>query len=273
MSRACHGNTLAVSALLSSTSAPSAPMSLQPVVLASPTIPDLVQYVLERHSPPSTLVVCYRREEFLQLLRVTKHDDLLTDDPDNDESLDRQNVGGTDFLEQLSPFLQTPTLRLLSRSRTVKVAFCPDITHLRAHLSIYDPHTDAKTPHGNIAGRVPMLVILDPLQLHQQTSSYSAQGLSRTFATAVEAAHRAEQKLVIAECSPTRPPSADDEHAAGGVEVASHDPWDQEVSILNVTTKSFGAGERGWVGRTVKVKTIAKRWCKIESLSTSEATT
>jgi hypothetical protein len=40
----------------------------------------------------------------------------------------------------------------------------------------------------------------------------------------------------------------------------SGDPWEEQVSILNVTTKSFGAGERGWVGRTVKIRTVAERW-------------
>ena len=44
-------------------------------------------------------------------------------------------------------------------------------------------------------------------------------------------------------------------------------PWDEEVSILNVTTKSFGVGERGWVGRTVKLRTVAARWCMFESLA------
>ena len=38
-------------------------------------------------------------------------------------------------------------------------------------------------------------------------------------------------------------------------------PWEEEVSILNVTTKSFGAGERGWVGRTVTVRAVVGRWC------------
>lgn len=49
-------------------------------------------------------------------------------------------------------------------------------------------------------------------------------------------------------------------HDAAAGELASN-PWDDEVSILNVTTKSFGAGERGWVGRTVKVRAVVGRWC------------
>ena len=29
---------------------------------------------------------------------------------------------------------------------------------------------------------------------------------------------------------------------------------------MNVTTKSFGAGGPGWVGRTVTVRRVAERW-------------
>lgn len=39
-------------------------------------------------------------------------------------------------------------------------------------------------------------------------------------------------------------------------------PWDEDLSMLNVTTKTFGAGERGWVGRTVRIRQVAERWCE-----------
>jgi hypothetical protein len=40
------------------------------------------------------------------------------------------------------------------------------------------------------------------------------------------------------------------------------DPWEQEVSILNVSARRFGSagGERAWAGRTVKARRIAARW-------------
>ncbi|CAD0089502.1 unnamed protein product [Aureobasidium mustum] len=43
-------------------------------------------------------------------------------------------------------------------------------------------------------------------------------------------------------------------------------PWDADVSMLNITTKTFGTGERGWVGRTVKIRQVAKRWCVFREL-------
>ncbi|CAD0088995.1 unnamed protein product [Aureobasidium vineae] len=42
--------------------------------------------------------------------------------------------------------------------------------------------------------------------------------------------------------------------------------WDQDVSMLNITTKTFGTGERGWVGRTVRIRQVANRWCEFQKL-------
>ena len=47
-------------------------------------------------------------------------------------------------------------------------------------------------------------------------------------------------------------------------------PWDEEVSLLNVTTKSFGAGERGWVGRTVRVRAVVGRWCGFRDVTAGD---
>jgi hypothetical protein len=100
--------------------------------------------------------------------------------------------------------------------------------------------------------------------------------LNRTLATAVDAAYHTGSQLVLAEC-PTDLQTISYEDTAMGFESddaaapvpGTSNPWDDEVSILNVTTKSFGAGERGWVGRTVKVRTIAERWCVFEDMSTA----
>jgi len=165
------------------------------------------------------------------------------------------------------------------------VSFCSTLPQLQAHLAI---HGIRKTLGGDTDAveidrmGPPTLAILNPLRLHRGTPSLSAQGLSRTFASAVEGAVRASQKLLIAEC-PSRVPNRDiqtDEHGdfgaeeqdvagmggAEGEEAETQDPWEQQVAILNVTTKSFGAGERGWVGRTVKTKRVAERWCAFRKL-------
>lgn len=135
-----------------------------------------------------------------------------------------------------------------------------------AYLSVYDFPTlevlDASTRR--------TVALLNPIALHRNISSFSAQGLSRTFASVVEVASCVKARLLVVEC-PSRilsPPvdtemRSDDDalHSDRSVQaVYDGDPWEEEVSLLNVATKSFGAGERGWVGRTVKVRTVAGRW-------------
>ena len=49
--------------------------------------------------------------------------------------------------------------------------------------------------------------------------------------------------------------TVDDKDGAQAVS-SSASPWDEEISILNVTTTTFGARERGWVGRTSMIRTV-----------------
>jgi hypothetical protein len=88
-----------------------------------------------------------------------------------------------------------------------------------------------------------MLAILDPIQLHRPTSAFSAQGLNRTFAVAVEAARHLNVRLVVAE--------------------TDANAWSEELSMLNVTTKRLGELS---VGRTVTARAVAERWCTFERL-------
>lgn len=225
------------------------------VVLAIEREQDLVQYVLDHHAPPSTLVICSTKAAFLEALRIPIRTEESTAD-----STDLQHIW------------QTPTLRLLSTSRTVKLVFCPDITHLRAYLATYrlnvskravEPDTALRLP-----GAVPILAILNPIELHRPTSAFSAQGLGRTFAVAVEAAHVTGSKLVFAECPAVPEPTlALQDELAEVDHKAPTDPWDEELSILNVTTKRLGAMS---VGRTVKARTVAERWCTFEKLPSTE---
>lgn len=46
------------------------------------------------------------------------------------------------------------------------------------------------------------------------------------------------------------------------------DPWEQHVSILNVSARRFGSGsgDRAWAGRTIKVKRAASRWFRFDKV-------
>ena len=221
-----------------------------PLVLEGINLPDFVQYILKTHAAPSTLIICSTKEVFLQQLH---HSHATNADHDRDN--------GSPTRQQWT----TPTLRLLVSSRTVKLAFCPELAHLRAYLAA---HTH-REQNDSIPTRT--LAILNPINVHKPTSAFSAQGLNRTLAVAVEAAHHTNSRLVLAEVPlavthedlpdlPDFPMEEEGVHGAATRPLASS-PWDEEVSILNVTTKSFGTGERGWVGRTVKVRAVVGRWC------------
>ena len=180
---------------------------------------------------------------------------------------------------ELHPLLEQPTLYQLAASRRVRLVFCPELVHLRAYLSTLaiptsqsaSTHTTKDSAKRNEA-RTSSLVLLNPIDLHRNTSSFSAQGLNRTFALAVEAAHATQTQLLMAEFSSFGPRNTQAFDAGYDFEFEPEttvppqsppaaDLWDEEVSILNVTTKSFGAGGRGWVGRTVTVRRVAERWC------------
>jgi hypothetical protein len=228
-----------------------------PVVLEGIDIPGLIQYVLDKHTAPSTIVVCSSKDAFLKQLQaaLTEH-----------AAAQAENVAPRQQL------LTKRTLRLLAFSRTVKLVFCPELAHLRAYLATYPYCDEASSPStAQVSSSAPfhrILVILNPIQIHKPTSAFSAQGINRTFATAVDAASATGSQLIFAECphtddsAPTDEaiPFADDSTATAVQ--AEGGPWDEAVSILNVTTKSFGTGERGWVGRTVTVRSMAGRWCR-----------
>lgn len=166
-----------------------------------------------------------------------------------------------------------PTLRNLATARHVQVAFCPSVQALLAYLATYSGAAANEDGSHRRTGRE-NIVLVDPLALHVSTVSYSAQGLSRTFAAAVETAARLGADLVVAECkqAPTNHSSQHedgmdvmmerDEEQPRTTSHANLDPWEQEVSILSASAKKFGPGhsERPWAGRTVKVKRIAARW-------------
>ncbi|EME78612.1 uncharacterized protein MYCFIDRAFT_157368 [Pseudocercospora fijiensis CIRAD86] len=230
--------------------------SLESIVLEGAGILDFLQHVLDCHAPPSTLVVCSTKTAFIESL---EHAAASTE-----AGLDEATLP-TDRMRRL---WRTPTLRLLSTSRTLKLVFCPDITHLRAYLATYSlalakrPH-DADTALRYKSAR-PVLAVLDLIQVHRPTTAFSAQGINRSISAAVEAALATESKLILAEY-PARLDQPDPDLAAVEMDVrqAEQPAWDEAVPILNVTTKRLGELS---VGRTVAIRTVAARWCTFERL-------
>lgn len=238
---------------------------MSPTVLYPLTLVGLIHHILRTQSGTvtTTLVICSSRDAFLQeLLQSLQHDHSHNDEEAEERSDRLQN-------------LATPTLHNLLTTRHIKLAFCASVQTLLAYLTAYgrDASRDAVEP---VQGA--RMFLVNPLSLHASTLSFSAQGLSRTFAAATETALKLGIALHVVECrSGSRPPeqrdgedvdmSDDDKQNPAGDE-EEQDPWELEVSILNVSARRFGSnsGERAWAGRTVKAKRIAARWFRFQKL-------
>lgn len=257
---------------------------MDPMILEGASVISVLDFVIETHTAPTTLIICSTRAAFIQdlLVKDTQEEPLDTE-PEHSEGDDTERSNVKSPLTHLS----TPTLHLLSRTRSIDIAFCPDVPHLSAYLTLLahrspsDLASESKPTASQ--GRVPILAILNPIKLYRSTSSFSVQGLNRFFACAVETAALLERKLVIAECDDASSRRVnggnedEDEHMQDDDEGPPDDdrarlreiessPWDQEVSMLNVTTKTFGAGDKGWAGRTVSIRRIAGRWCRFTTV-------
>lgn len=252
-------------------------MGTNPRVLTDIGLTDFIQYILDADSVPCTLIVCASKETFIERLLVACTDTPTSPVNEQENPNPGGETPGPDVDGNKAPkhheLLTSPSLLKLASSQSVKLAFCPDLTHLRAYLaSLTVPkprpvNVDETTNIKPGSKNRPLLAILNPIDIHRSTSSFSAQGFNRTFALAVEAAQATKCRLLMAECTSLRSPETeqfdtdiDYEHELAPPPPVSDNPWDEEVSILNVTTKSFGAGGRGWVGRTVSLRRIAQRW-------------
>ncbi|KAL5423379.1 hypothetical protein PMIN04_003898 [Paraphaeosphaeria minitans] len=247
-------------------------MGAPPTVIYPLILPQLVQHMLtaQPDTPSTTLIICSSRDAFLaSLASAVQHPD---------------QTNPRDSLLRLA----TPTLHTLSTARHVKVVFCVSVQTLLAYLTSLQPPAAPgaeEAARGERQAKAARIVLVNPLSLHAATPSFSAQGLSRTLAAAVEASLRVDAVLVVAECQGlwTQPSllhddgneenGNDESSEPGEGEITVLDPWEQHVSILNVSAKKFGSGANhgAWAGRTVKVKSIAARWFRFRKLDDPEA--
>lgn len=219
--------------------------SLSPEILPCLSTVDFLEYLLQYHATPTTAVVCSEHETFLAELHYAVNQDI---EGECEQSCEHQ--------------LMNPTIHQLATSRTVNLVFTPTLPHLRAYLAIFrsraQPYMHSVLQ--NTGQRAPMLAIYGLLELHHPTSELSAQGLSRTFAIAAEAARMARMKLVIVESSRMNPSgeSLAPSEINGGVAI---DPWKVQIALLNGSAR-LGGEDRVWTGRTIEAARVAARWCK-----------
>ncbi|KAH0545546.1 hypothetical protein FGG08_000377 [Glutinoglossum americanum] len=199
-----------------------------PLVLHSLLPSELLDYVLTHLSATSTLVVCSTRDAFLYELQACVRD-------------------GAEPGERLI----IPTLQLIAASRSIHLAFSPTLHHLRAYLSAFHSRTSDTLP---ATSEFPALCLVNPVALHRSLPDHSAQGLSRTFAAAVDTAARSCMRLMVVEYA--APPASSQDGGNG----ANKTVWDEQVPLLNGTVMGLRGEERGWTGRTVKIRRVLERW-------------
>jgi hypothetical protein len=245
--------------------------SLQPTALISTTLPSFLQNLLDNHTMPTNLIICSSEASFIRELHPsTEQEKALEAEAEGLDPVKAQRIAS-----RTHP-LAIPTIHQIYTSRTINVTFCETLAQLQAYLAVYGIRKAEVSRDGDSIGEegsdnVPTLALLNAIHLHRGTASFSVQGLGRTLASTVEAAHRAGQKLVVVECPSHLPATSNEDMDNDDGDEDMPDPggpkkdiWEEQLAILNVATKSFGAGERGWSGRTVKIRRVVERWCVFE---------
>ncbi|KAL2000209.1 hypothetical protein VTN02DRAFT_3407 [Thermoascus thermophilus] len=212
-------------------------------------VSDFLRYLLANRASTTRLIVCGTRDSFLEQLCACVHSrpsSARVPSPACDEDPPHRPPERVEHAEHRDPLL-TRTIGLLANSRKVRLEFCPTLEHLRAYLAVLRVSGDQQNQTHHY-GR-PLLAILDLVALHCATSEFSAQGLSRTLAVAVEAAAREKMDLVLCECKD----AIDPQNGERGERL-----WHLQVPLLSgsIRTGEEGAGS----GPSVPVKRIAQRW-------------
>jgi len=266
-----------------------------PIVYQFADLGETLDYLLKNEHPSALLIFCSTREVFLQQL-IASGEEITTTPSAQPMGHEVQDGQASSKERNTREKLRTRTIRRIVRAESIKVAFCASVPALHAYLSTLPQLSNPGLKHDTSTKTTgpPLLMLVNPIALHKDTASCSAQGLNRAFAAAFEAALRSSQQLVMVEYVTRRSQSARTMEAngfgdevmemheqghedidQGGIddegEVHEQDPWEQEVPILNATTRTFGIGGLNSVlGRTVKVKTVAARWCVFHKIADSE---
>ena len=161
----------------------------------------------------------------------------------------------------LIPSILTPSLSFAQSSRNISVTFAPSLMHLRAHLvGFMEPCPDSSDDKESRDDSEPPLILalVGLLNLHTPTSEFSAQGLSRTLALAVDAADQRGSGLQIAELTDRTMHDSDDQggHTPPG-------PWKQNVPLLNSSIRSQG-DDQIWAGRSLEYGSVVRAWCQLQ---------
>ncbi|KAH8705501.1 hypothetical protein BGW36DRAFT_285067 [Talaromyces proteolyticus] len=213
-------------------------------------VADLVDYLLYDSSRPTTLIVCSTRAKFLEQLAasVSKRIRESQDQISSEEPLHSLEANRESIQSRPPDPLLTKTIGILANSRSVRLVFCTSLEHLRAYLSSLGTGL-RKGSAGQDTARGTRIVVVDLVALHYMSTEFSAQGLLRTLALAVETAARITSSLVLCECEDA---------------MVARNPnrgqrlWDLHVPIVSGTARLQDGV------RQITVKQVAQRWFRFE---------
>ncbi|KAK4134572.1 hypothetical protein BT67DRAFT_421194 [Trichocladium antarcticum] len=234
----------------------------------SPALPsDLINFIIQHCTSPTTLIICSDRAEFLSALTqdtATNPNNPITLHPNPPKTPHHPPVP-----KPHHPLLTSP-IHTLAVARHIRTVFIPTVSHLRAFLSIFPtaaatgnkippppPPTTTTTTTTTTTRKTPLLLVFNFLSLHRHTSEWSVQGLSSTAAALVEAGRRGGLRVVVAEQSGAG-------RCGGGLQAL----LGERVPVLSggarraagLELRLQGPEGSGWARRTADVGRVLGRW-------------
>jgi hypothetical protein len=224
-------------------------MSTSPIVF-SPALPsELLSYIVDYQNYPSTILICSTQEEFVSSLIQ----DVQKQVSENETETAAHQEPNSKLSKSIS-LLGTP-LQQIAVSRHIRTVFIPTVSHLRAYLSVFKPDESGipKPPslRPTSQARPPVLLAYGFLQLHRDTSEWSAQGICNTASTFVEMANRFSFQPVIVE-------RRSDGANQRDFRLLLADP-------IPIPSGSARDEDGSWIGRTVTAKQVLGRWFRFQN--------
>ncbi|KAF6815345.1 hypothetical protein CSOJ01_03608 [Colletotrichum sojae] len=220
---------------------------MAPTMLSPASPVELFRYVVTYQKYPTTLLICSPRADFTASLRA----DVKSRMPQGQQLFDPEDPEAAHYAED-DPHMALPLLQQ-AVARHIRVLYVPTVAHLRANLAVFSP-ADSLTPAPpNLPppekGKPPVLLVYGFLDLHRDSSEWSAQGIGGSAAVLVEAASRTGYRPVLVE-----PKGAGGHESFGAV---LHD----DAPVLSGSSRRH---EGGWTGRTVEVRRVLGRWFRLQ---------
>ncbi|KAB8297893.1 hypothetical protein EYC80_001680 [Monilinia laxa] len=268
---------------------PPSPITLPPALPS-----ELLTWILQHSAYPTTILVCKPRAAFLSSLLA----DITSSNPPSPASSNNIPSSPPNSISATTPFQATchplllKTLNQISLSRHISLVYIPTISHLRAYLSVFTPKTGSELEAhpgrkwDEVGKKRAMIVVYGLVELHRDTSEWSAQGLSRSLAGLVEMGGRDKRALVCLEERKVEIEGVEEIEIDLNVDgdgmfdgeinnrhgTRSDDnmrrekrirkEWEEKVPMLNGTVRraGFQGADNGWSGRTIEVAQIFARW-------------